>query len=140
MMENSVVHNNSQIGSSRFRGAGVLGLLVILSASGCYQGNHPTSYDAQAKSNFLAACTEEVISKNATTTVVPLADKDDCVCIYESISDTKSDYYLRWEDLQAFETKQAKAKEGEMPQPPKRLTKAITACTEKVVGPTVTEG
>jgi len=133
-MECAVFHGEKRLQATR-RAAVAVGVGAVLALGGCYTGNNPQEYDAQAKTNFLNACTEDVQTEKATTTVVELAPKDDCVCIYEQISDVKGEFYISFDDLTAWEVEQANADPDDMPPPPKRLVAATQFCTNPQVGP-----
>lgn len=110
-----------------------LALVTVLAATGCYRNPDPRSWDdANAKTNFILGCTKTVSAKNGTTTSVAIADKSTCECIYNLIkmpTDGKQGTYaIKWDDLKAYEDKQASAKPGERPTPPKNLTKAVAKC------------
>ena len=112
----------------------LLALSVVLAVvlSGCYQDPNPTDYGDAAKANFIEGCTEDVDAKGGTTTVVTIQTKSVCECIYELIESPgegeKGKYPIDWDDLTAYEAKQAAAKAGDLPEPPKNLTKVIEEC------------
>ncbi|MEZ5322193.1 MAG: hypothetical protein R2698_08995 [Microthrixaceae bacterium] len=103
-------------------------------AGGCYRSPDPRGWsEPAAKANFMKGCTTVKSADRGTTTTSMLAPKDTCECIYEAMV-TK--YSLKWDDMKAYESKQADAKPGDTPPtPPKALTKAIADCTR--VGPSV---
>jgi len=107
--------------------------------SGCYQNPDPTGWNSKAKTNFVNGCTRDVKAANGTTTTIAIAAEDICQCIVDLIyspdEGEKGKYAIKWEDLKAYEAKQADAKAGQRPAIPKNLDKAIEECAGAEQGP-----
>lgn len=116
----------------RRRLAGASLVLMALTISGCYQNPDPKEWGKAAEKNFVAACTTDVTAKNGTTTSISIQTTSNCECIYDKMV---NEYNLSWDDMKAYEDKQASAKAGaKPPTPPKALTKAIAACAPEGPG------
>jgi hypothetical protein len=108
----------------------LLGVALVL--AGC--GNDVVKdYGAEAKANFVGACTTERSIKGTTLTTTPLAQKSTCTCVYNYIASSK--HQLAFGDLTDYEAKVSDASDGDLPKPPAKLTTALRVCVPKS-GPT----
>lgn len=111
----------------------LLTLAGIVALGGCYTNPDPTGWGAGARRNFVNHCSRDVQSDNGTTTIVRIAERDTCVCIYEKAVET---YNLDWDQMREYENEQANAAAGEdPPKVPAPLEKAIRDCRR--AGPTL---
>lgn len=106
---------------------------VALVAVGC--GNPPDASgydDPLAREHFLSTCTVDTTIdtsegvEEGTTREAELAPAETCECVFDSIQDT---FPLSWDDLRAYEDEVDAADEGEVPEPPEELVKAVEQCT-----------
>lgn len=119
-----------QLTSRRSGALALVALLAVGALSGCTGNPDPREWNAAAKQNFIEGCTTEVRAADGTTTSLLLADRSDCECIYDKIRDG-GEFALDWDVMKEYENRQAEAKAGDLPTPPKQLTSAISACQEK---------
>jgi hypothetical protein len=109
------------------------GLALVLVVAGCTGRTVVKDYGADARRNFVEACTSSVAVGGGTTSTTLLAPKSTCECVYHAID---KEYRLPFGDLTAYEAKVDAYKEGdEPPKMPAKLEKAIEKCT--TAGPSV---
>jgi len=108
--------------------------LALVVASGCSGVQRLSEYDATVKKNFIDGCTTRRTVRDGEIVESNLASREDCECVYRKIKDT---YKLSADDLATYEDQVADAKAGDPPQPPAKLTKAISDCLHTTSGPAV---
>jgi hypothetical protein len=109
------------------------GLALVVAAAGCTGRTVVKDYGADARRNFVDACTKSVLVGGGTTSTTMLAPKSKCECVYHAIDKV---YRLPFSDLTAYEAEVDGYKEGdEPPKMPAKLAKAIDSCTR--TGPSV---
>jgi len=82
----------------------------------------PREYNSEVKRNFVDACTEDLSVESGTRVTEKLAPNSYCECVYTFMKDR---YKLSFDDMKAYEDKVASAKDGEQPDMPDKLAKAI---------------
>jgi hypothetical protein len=96
----------------------VLGLLA-----GCGEQTQPTGWGPDYKANFMFGCHEQVkIPEDQAGG--PQAPKDYCECVYDGLHEKVS-----FDDVKAFEDKQADEKAGEI-SVPKNIQAVFDKCKE----------
>jgi len=94
-------------------------------AAGC-TNTTVTEYGADAKKNFVTACTADTAASNGTTTTSELASTNYCECVYAAISDKNSGF--DFDALQTYEEQLSDASPDNVPAPPAKLRKAMDGC------------
>lgn len=140
-----VVHSaNTRSAAIRRRGGLAEGLVVAAVATlllaGCAGQQLVTEYGAQARRDFVDACTSEQPMKAGRTAGerVERGTRSDCTCVYEQISKARGPNHIEFDKLREYEDRVADAKAGSVPEPPTALIDAITACTAAGPAPATT--
>ena len=111
----------------------VVALVAGLLLASCGVVKEPTDYsDTNAKKNFVEGCHTDRTVADGKITETELAPVSTCTCIFNRLWKSER---LPWDDLMTYEKAVAKAKAGQAPDPPAKVTKAIDSCS--TAGPSV---
>ena len=105
---------------------------VAVVAASCTGTTVVKEYGPEAKQNFVNACEQDISVVNHEIVREKLAPRPTCVCIYTAMKD---EFRLPGEDLADYEKEVAAASDGEPPEMPQQMVKAIDKCT--TTGPSV---
>jgi hypothetical protein len=105
---------------------------VAVTAASCTGATIVKDYGPEAKQNFVNACEQDISVVNHEIEREKLAPRPTCVCVYTAMKD---EFRLPWDDLAEYEKEVAAAPDGEAPEMPPQLRKAVAKCT--TAGPSV---